>query len=230
MAFVDSDAPTWQDLLASIDLEPYLSALGMGATNVLGVVTTFLGNAILVVLFAIIIIAGRRPNQHQSGFMGDVDRNVQRYLGTKVLASAATGVLTWLILWILGIPLAMVFGLLAFFLNFIPSVGSLIAMVLPLPIAYLSHANAPLIWILALALPGGAQFLIGNVLEPRFQGNNLDLHPITVLLTLIFWSLLWGIPGAIISVPMTAVLKMLLDRFETTKPVAELLAGRLSAD
>ena len=214
-------------LLANLNLERLLSTVGVGASNVVGALAGFLWNAVLVVLFAVIILAGRRPHELRAGLWGEIDRNVQQYLSVKIVASAATGVFTWLCLWILGIPLAMVFGLLAFFLNFIPSVGSLIAMVLPLPVAYLTNAGSPQIWVLALVLPGSVQFLIGNVLEPRFQGESLDLHPITVLLTLIFWGLLWGAVGAVIPVPMTAVLKMILERFETTRPVAEILAGRL---
>lgn len=223
----DSEGLELSQLLLDVDLQAILSTVGVGATNLIGVLTAFVRNGVLVSLFAILIIAGRRPLQTSDGFWGEIDNNVQRYLGVKFLASAATGVITWLILWILGIPLNLVFGVLAFFLNFIPSVGSLIAMILPLPIAYLAHADQPVIWILAFALPGSVQFLIGNVIEPRLQGDRLDLHPITVLLTLIFWTLLWGIPGAVISVPLTAVLKMVMERFETTQPVAEILAGRL---
>lgn len=213
--------------LESVNIDALLSTVGVGATNVLGSVSSFATNATLVALFAVIIIAGRRPEETRDGLWGDIDKAVQRYLGLKFIASAITGLLTWLFLFLLGVPLHLVFGVLAFLLNFIPSVGSLIAMVLPLPVAYLAHADAPLIWIGALVLPGSVQFVIGNILEPRLQGDSLDMHPITVLLTLIFWSLLWGVAGAVISVPITSVVKMVLERFETTRPVAELLAGRL---
>ncbi len=217
-----------QQLVSQVNLEAVLGAFGVG-TNLLSALTSFLANAVLVILFAVIIIAGRRPLETRAGFWGEIDVNVQRYLAVKFLASTATGVLTWLLLWVLDIPLALVFGLAAFFLNFIPSVGSIIAMLLPLPVAYLAHVDQPFVVVLALVLPGGVQFLIGNVLEPRFQGDRLGLHTITVLLTLIFWTLLWGVPGAVISVPITAVLRMVLDRFETTRPMAEILAGRLPA-
>ena len=227
---VEIMAPHMQELpeiVSGIGAENLLSAIGMGATNLLGLLTSFMTNATLVVMFVAIIVAGRQPKEGHDGLWGEIDEDVQAYLGTKFIASLATGVLTWFFLWILGVPLSMVFGLLAFFLNFIPSVGSLIAMVLPLPVAYLTHVDQPHIWILAIVLPGLVQFVIGNIIEPRMQGDSLDLHPITVLLALVFWSLLWGIAGAIISVPITAVLKMVLQRFETTRPFAELLAGRI---
>lgn len=211
----------------NIEVSTLLSTVGMGATNVLGLVSTITTNATLVLVFAIILVAGRPPRAHHTGLWGEIDLSVQRYLGLKFLASLVTGALTWLLLWWLGVPLSMVFGLLAFILNFIPTFGSLIAMVLPLPIAYLTHSDQPAVWMGALLLPGSVQFVVGNLIEPYLQGDTLDLHPITVLLTLIFWALLWGAAGAFLAVPLTAVLKMVFARFETTRPVAELLAGRL---
>jgi len=202
-------------------------AFGFGS-DALSFLANFLINGAFVILFAVILLAGRSPtDQQRSGLWGEIDRSVQRYLATKFFASAVTGILTWILLWILGVRLSLVFGLMAFFLNFIPSAGSIIAMVLPLPVAYLSHPESPGMVALALLLPGGVQFLVGNIIEPRLQGDRLDLHIISVLMTLVFWTLLWGIPGAILAVPMTVVVKMVLARFETTRPIAEILAGRL---
>ncbi|MBX2799000.1 MAG: AI-2E family transporter [Myxococcales bacterium] len=213
-------------LLGNLNLESLLTTLGTGATNLVGVLTNLLWNAVLVVLFSVIIIAGRKPLQEHSGLRGEIDRRVQKYLVTKFTMSALTGTLTWLVLTVLGVPLALMFGVFAFVLNFIPSVGSLLAMLLPLPIALVHFPDSPLMWVLVVALPGLVQFGIGNVLEPRVLGDSLDLHPITILLTLIFWALLWGVVGALISVPVTAVVKIILERYETTRPAAEILAGR----
>lgn len=221
----DSPASPDQVLEQVVQWLPSGLSLGSDAINLLA---QLLLNGTLVMLFAVIIIAGRSPSDTRQGLWGEIDRNVQRYLATKFFASAVTGILTWILLAILGVKLSLVFGVLAFFLNFIPSVGSIIAMLLPLPVAYLSHPDQPYMVLLALLLPGGVQFLIGNIVEPRLQGDRLDLHVITVLMTLLFWTLLWGIPGAILAVPMTVVVKMVLARFDTTKPVAEILAGRIA--
>jgi len=227
---IPADLDPTELLLESVNVDSLLSTVGVGATNVLGSLSSFAANATMVLLFAVIIIAGRRPLETREGLWGEIDTAVRRYLGLKFAASAVTGLLTWVFLLFLGVPLSLVFGVLAFLLNFIPTVGSLVAMVLPLPVAYLAFSDQPHIWILAVLLPGSVQFVVGNVVEPYFQGDSLDLHPITVLLTLIFWSLLWGVAGAVISVPITSVIKMVLARFETTRPVAELLAGRMGPD
>ena len=78
-----------------------------------------------------------------------------------------------------------------------------------------------------MLVPGLVQITIGNGIEPLIMGGELDLHPVTVLLALIFWGLLWGLVGMLLAAPMTAVLRIVLERIHTTRPVAELLAGRL---
>ena len=80
---------------------------------------------------------------------------------------------------------------------------------------------------LVILLPGAVQFTIGNIVEPLVTGEGLDLHPVTILLALVFWGLLWGVVGMLLAAPITAVLRIVLGRLEITRPVAELLAGRL---
>ncbi len=213
------------DALSAIQELPLLKILGGAAGSMVDLVS----NGVLVLIFVIYLISGRRPNEQREGLMGQVDTSVRSYLVTKVVASAATGVLTGIILAFFGLDLAVVFGVLAFLLNFIPSVGSAIATLLPLPVALVQFESVGTI-ALVIALPGAVQFAIGNVIEPKVMGEGLDLHPITVLLGLIFWGLVWGIVGMLLATPITAVLRIVLSRLDATRPVAELLAGRLPAD
>jgi AI-2 transport protein TqsA len=121
----------------------------------------------------------------------------------------------------------MVFGLLAFLLNFIPSIGSIIATVLPLPVVLMSPDITPSVAVLAIALPGGVQFTIGTLLSPKVMGDSLELHPVTILLALTVWGSIWGIVGMLLATPITAVMKMLFERLELTRPIARLMAGRI---
>ena len=210
------------DALAAVRDLPLLRIAGGAA----GSVVDILSNGILVLVFVIYLIAGRRPGEARQGLMGEVDAKVRRYLATKVVASAATGLLTGVILALFGLDLAVVFGVLAFLLNFIPAVGSVISTLLPLPIALVQLDSTAAI-VGAVLVPGALQLFIGNVVEPKAMGEGLDLHPITVLLALIFWGLVWGVAGMLLATPITAVLKIVLSRLEATRPVAELLAGRL---
>ena len=132
----------------------------------------------------------------------------------------------------LGLHMAFVFGLLTFLLNFIPSIGSVIATLLPLPlamVAILDYGNWPLI-ISVVAIPGALQMVIGNVIEPKLMGRGLELHPVTILLSLAFWGLLWGYMGMVLAVPITAIIRIILIRFETTRAIGNLLGGKLPGE
>ncbi len=213
-----------QPLLRGLEELPLASMVRGTAGTVVGLLTT--GG--LVAIFVVYLLAGRRPAELRTGFYAEIDAKVQRYIVTKVAVSATTGTLVGLILWLFGLELALVFGVAAFLLNFIPSVGSIVATLLPLPIALIQYESIwPIIGV--LALPGAVQITIGNGVEPILLGESLDLHPVVVLLALIFWGMLWGVVGMLLAAPITAILRIVLARIETTRPVAEILAGRLPA-
>lgn len=190
----------------------------------------FLSNGFLVLIFLIYLLLGRNPAAGSRGIKGEIERRIKRYIVVKVALSAATGAAVWLILLALGVDLAVVFGLMAFFLNFIPSVGSIVATLLPLPVVLFDPAAGTATIVLAVALPAIVQLIIGNVLEPKILGQSLELHPITILVALVFWGMLWGVVGMILATPLTAVLKILCENSRLTRPVAQLMAGHLSEE
>ena len=195
-------------------------------TTVAGTATTVLSHSILIVIFVVFLLAGRDPRQAATGIYADIEATIRQYITTKSIISAVTGLLVGLILWMLGLRMAALFGLLAFLLNFIPSIGSFIAVLLPIPIAVTQFHD--LVHVMAVvALPGVVHLTIGNVIEPRLMGRGLELHPVTVLLSLAFWGLLWGVMGMVLAVPIVAVLKVVLSRLDTTRPLGLLLAGQL---
>jgi AI-2 transport protein TqsA len=196
-------------------------------TGLANAVTNILSQGALVFIYVGFLLFGSNGDGPRNDQWGQAERQTKRYIIIKVLMSAITGILTGLILYLLGVDLAIVFGLLAFLLNFIPSLGSIIATLLPLPIVLLDMHMTPLTMALAILGPGAVQFTIGNIIEPKLMGRDLDLHPITVLMALIFWGILWGPIGMILSVPITAVIKILLERHESTRPMANILAGRV---
>lgn len=199
---------------------PLLDLVGAAA----GTVVSLFSTLTMVILFTLFLLAGRR--QERRGIWAEIDQAVRRYVGAKFVVSAVTGILVGLILYALGFQLAIVFGVLAFLLNFIPYIGSVVSTLLPLPLAFAQYDSWWLI-VAVVVLPGAVQLLIGNVVEPIVQGSQLDLHPVTILLALGVWGTLWGVPGMFLAAPITAVMKIFLARFETTRPVADAFAGRL---
>lgn len=210
------------DILEGLTQLPFLSVIRSTA----GGVVSFVTGGVLVLIFAVFLLAGRQPHKDLTGIYREIDRKVRRYVVTKVATSAATGVLVGTILAILGLDLALVFGVLAFFLNFIPNVGSMLSTLLPIPLAFVQF-DSPARILLVFLLPFAVQFTIGSIIEPKVMGEGLDLHPVAVLVALVFWGLLWGVVGTLLAAPITAVLQIVLARFETTRAVANLLAGQL---
>ncbi|MEJ2702690.1 MAG: AI-2E family transporter [Sedimentisphaerales bacterium] len=194
------------------------------ASSVMGVIS----NSLLVLIFMIFMVAGKGLLKAPTGSLWwEVETRVKRYLLTMLLTSGVTGILVGLALTILGVGLGWMFGFLAFLLNFIPNIGSVIATILPLPVAWIDPNLGFISKLLVLVIPGSIQLFIGNIVQPKMMGESLDLHPIVVLMSLIFFGTIWGIIGMFLAVPITAVLKILLERFGYTRAIAELISGRM---
>jgi AI-2 transport protein TqsA len=184
----------------------------------------------LVIVFTLFILLGR-PGQKRrgNGLLHEIEVRVQVYISQMVLLSALAGIGVGAWLFAMGVQFFAMFGFLAFLLNFIPTIGSIIATLLPLPIILLSHEMPLAFKVMALVVPAAYQIYLGNVVQPKVLGNALDLHPIVILLSLIFWSMIWGVPGAFLATPMTAVLRIVLEKIPATRPLSNILAGRIDA-
>lgn len=145
----------------------------------------------------------------------------RRYLVVRSLMSVITGVLVWAFLWLLGLPLASEWGVIAFVLNYIPFIGPLIATVLPTCFA-VAQFDAWQNAVVMFACLNVIQFLVGSYLEPRVAGNTLSMSPFLVLLSVFFWTWLWGIAGALIGVPIVIAALTLCEQHEGSRWVAEL--------
>jgi AI-2 transport protein TqsA len=207
------------------DLKNYIFSI---LTNAFGTVFGLISGGFFVIIFVLFFLLGRNPYAEHSEVYTDIVQKIRRYVGIKVAISTMTGLLVWASLSIIGLELAGVFGILAFLLNFIPSIGSIVATLLPIPIAVVQF-QSPLPIILAVAVPGVIQNLLGNVIEPKLMGEGLNLHPVTILLALSFWGLLWGIVGMFLAAPITAAIRIVLMQFDMFRPIANLLAGDFSS-
>ncbi len=143
---------------------------------------------------------------------------IQQYIITKGLVSFSTGVLVYITGLIFGIDLALVWGVLAFILNFIPSIGSLIASIFPIFLSILQFDTSIEIIGFSITIIS-IQMVIGNVIEPKLFSKSLSLSSLVVFLSLIFWGWLWGIVGAILSVPIMAALSIVFQNLPTLRPI-----------
>jgi predicted PurR-regulated permease PerM len=195
--------------------------------------------AVLVLIFTAFMLAEQRGFARKlaaafpspvatriSRVIGGITQQVSRYLLLQFLISAATGLCVWIALWAIGVEFALTWGVLAFVLNFIPTIGSIVASIPPVVIALAQYAPdsywpavATLIALLAI------QMTIGNVISPRLMGDHLNLSPVAVLVSLLFWAWLWGPGGALLSVPVTAAVKIVCDNIQPLSPIGVLLGA-----
>ena len=216
---ISIDLQKIQKTLSSLPLLKYAQML---TSEVLSI----LGNIFLILIFTIFMIAGSKKKSPQNPMVNEILSKVSAYVSGKFFLSLATGFLVWLVLVLFDVELAFIFALLTVLLNFIPTIGSMLAIALPVPILLLQFQ---LSWsfFVVLAITGLIQFVIGNVIEPKMMGDSMDLHPITVLICFMFLGLIWGVAGMFLAVPITAILKIAFSRIEATRPFSEILAGRL---
>lgn len=196
-------------------------------------VLSLLSTTLLVFIFLVFLFTGgtsaKETVEKKSGLGFEINAQIRKYLSIKLLTSSVTSIIVFIILTALDLDLAFVFAFLVFILNFIPTVGSFFATILPLPVAFFQY-DAAMPIVLVLVLPGLVQFIIGNILEPRAMGQSLNIHPVVVLMSLMFWGLIWGIVGAFLAVPITAILKIALQKIEGGSYIAQIMAGRFDGE
>ena len=199
--------------------------------KLLGSLSSLLSYAVLVLIFVYFLLFGGSSKKHRPAVLVDIEAQVRKFLVIKTLISAATGLMFGLILWLFGVPLAIVFGVLAFLLNYIPNIGPLVAVVLPIPFMVLSSTMSPAAALSCFVLISAVEFVSGNVVETNLMGKSFDVSPVVLLLALMLFGLVWGIVGMFLATPLVSIAKIILERTPQTKFLAELLAGRwLSAD
>lgn len=189
-------------------------------------VVSILTNLMLIILFVIFLFMGK-ASENKPALVSSIQKQISFYLLIKIFVSLLAAVFTWIVLASVKTELAPMLAVLTFILNFIPNIGPFISTLMPVPVLFLQYGFD---WhiVLALVLLTTIHFIIGNVLETKWLGKGMDLDPIVVIACLIFWALVWGIMGALLAVPMTAIIKMVFEQYETTKPLADILGGKYS--
>ena len=205
------------------------------ATSVVAAAGTTMAAAVLVFFLTLIMLIeapkwrkktdallDRSSREEQRDSLGVITRRLHRYLWVRTVLGVVTAVLYVAWLWIFGIDLLMVWGLLAFALNYIPTLGSLIAGILPIAYAFVQKdpGTAVGVGIGILVI----EQVMGNYADPRLQGRQLSISSLVVLVALLFWGWLWGIAGAILAVPMTISILVICAHIDPLRPLALLLS------
>jgi AI-2 transport protein TqsA len=231
--------PTWaslrQDMLARINLQ---ALLGSALSSVSSIVISL----VVVMLYAVFLLFEQhsfaakmahvsddpRSVERISGIVADINRRIGSYLALKTFLSILLGGVSWLIMVSFGLEFAAFWAVLIALLNFVPYIGSVLGVLFPAVMAIVQFEDPAVLLSLLMAL-AAAQFLIGNFLDPYMMGNSLNLSPFAILVSLAVWYELWGVAGAFLAVPITAIVVIVLSEFPGSRPIAVLLSrtGRL---
>jgi AI-2 transport protein TqsA len=229
--FMDEIAPTLEKFGFSSNIgevKKQLSAIPFFSIikTIGGQLANLFSKSTIVFIYLLFIMLGSSYETQSKDMWAQINVQIREYIITKFWLSLMTGILVGIFLFIIDLKFAFMFAVLVFMLNFIPSLGSIIATLLPLPVAFIEMPES---WkvLLVLLIPGIIQFSIGNILEPRIVGKRFNIHPVVLLLSLIFWGMLWGIPGAFLAMPLTVALKVVLSNFEFAQKFVPIFEGKL---
>jgi predicted PurR-regulated permease PerM len=184
---------------------------------------------VFLIMVFLLFEASGLPAKLQDAFgwrdevMSRFTSEIQRYLAIKTLVSLGTGFLIGFGMWLSGVGYFLLWGLIAFLFNYVPNVGSILAAVPPVILSLLDagFGKALLVGLIYLAV----NLTLGNFIEPHLMGRQFGISTLVVVLSLIFWGWLWGPVGMLLSVPLTMIVKIMLENTEDLRWVARLIGA-----
>ncbi|MFW6338876.1 MAG: AI-2E family transporter [Alkalispirochaetaceae bacterium] len=228
-----------RDLNLPADVAEELNITGRLSSAVLRVSTDFMSfaNSFTVVLIFLLFILMEKPylrrkvNQalkdHTTRKIAIIFRHINsqigRYIAVKLFVSSLTAVVVYIAFNLIGLDFTFIWAVLTFLFNFIPSIGSIAVTILSVAFAVLQFLPDWQSIFAVLISMGTAQFLIGNVLDPKLLGDRLNLSPVIILFSLLAWGWLWGIAGLFLAVPMTVAIKIVFENIPGLEPVGILM-------
>ncbi|MGE0740026.1 MAG: AI-2E family transporter [Hyphomonadaceae bacterium] len=224
-------APTVGDLVAQLDPARLAAEVGEGLQNLMSsaiftlIFLAFLFPAASVMSDKLDAIFGRGGKREGArDVIARIRLSMERYLWVQTVMSLIITALTYVTLSVIGLENALFWSFLIFFLNYIPTIGSIAATVLTTAVALVQFQTLGPVFAVFAGVSAW-QFIIGNFIQPRMTGDSLNLSAVVVLLALAVWGAMWGIVGAFLAAPLTVMLMIVLAQFRTTRWIAILLSA-----
>lgn len=235
----DERLSLFQNLWGQLNLRTKVQALAIGFSESF---IAFLKDGVVVVLIVAFLLVelGHFKKRVELAFAGRISSRIQailagivtevsRYLAVKFVISLATGILVALALGVIGVDFPVLWGILAFILNFIPNIGSIVSWGGTTLFALVQFWPAPGPILATGAAMLAVNFILGNAVEPKIQGDNLGLSPFVIVASLVGWGWLWGFAGLVLAVPMTVIIKIVCENIPSLEPVSILLGSYKAA-
>jgi len=201
--------------------------------------TDLLSNAFIIIIYALFIFleethfssklkaAFPKPKQYEdlNNILDKIEISITNYIGLKTLVSVITGLVSYIALLIIGINSPVFWAFLIFLLNYIPTIGSLIATLFPALFCLLQFGEF-MPFFMVLFFVGSVQVIVGNVIEPKLMGNSLNISSFVTIFSLSLWGTIWGVTGMLLSIPITVIMVIIFAHFENTKSIAIMLSEK----
>ncbi len=205
--------------------------------KILNIFRTILGNSIQILLYVLFLLLDQRyfdiklkalfpdakNREKVKNIFVSISKHIKTYISITTIISLITGFLTYFVCQLFGLQGAGLWGFIAFILNFIPTIGSIIAVLTPFLFALVQLDLTTALFLIPIL--GIIQFTLGNLIQPRLMGNKLNISQFVVILSLIGWGAMWGTIGMFLAVPLMVILLIIFSQFEPTKPLAILISG-----
>ncbi len=213
--------------------------LAATATALFDYVSLLLGDAFLILLYVLFLLleesvfnskldalySDEKKKKKIVALFQKMDHSISKYLTLKTLVSLLTGVLSYFALLFIGIDAPAFWAILIFVLNYIPTIGSLIATLFPAFFAVVQFGEfSPMVMVLVSV--GLIQVIVGNIIEPKIMGDSLNISSLVVILSLTIWGAIWGVMGMILSVPITVMMIVVFEEIPDLKPLAIMLSEK----
>jgi AI-2 transport protein TqsA len=219
----------WEEALEMSSVTAMVAA-GVGSFLV------FFSDLVLILLFLVFLLQGSesfplklgralapRQAERVAEVMRNIEQQVRRYLLTKTLINLGNGLVVTILFAAFGVDFPLLWGFVTFLAHYIPQIGGVLSVGLP-TVFLLLQFDSPTWALFVASLNMAVQFVIGNVIEPEVVGERLDLSPMLVLLSLIFWGWLWGPWGMVLAVPITVMVKIVCENVRPLQPLAVLMS------
>ena len=236
----DSDLSLFNNLWNQLGVRNAIQSMAVSFSNNL---ITFARNLTVVALFVVFLLMemglfkakaiaaldGKTPGRITL-IMRDIIQQVTKYISVKFFISLLTGIFVFLGTWVVNLDFPIIWGFLAFVLNFIPNFGSIISGILTTFFALVQFwpKPGPVIWVGFLML--AVNMILGNFVEPKVQGRNLGLSPFIIIISLSVWGWLWGFLGMILAVPMMVILKIVCENISFLQPLSIFMGSKPPAE
>lgn len=224
-------APTIDELIQRLNPTRYLGDVARGLQN-------FASNALFILVYLGFIIASRRTFERKMAALAEnhggrretlaaflrIRHGIEQYLWVQTVTGLMIAGGSWVAMAVMGLENAVFWAFLIFIASYIPIIGGALGILAP-PLFALIQFESYWPALILLAVLQGIQFVVGNIIQPRMQGESLNIDPVVVLLSLALWGKLWGVAGMFLSTPLTVMAMVILAQFESSRWLAILLSA-----